>query len=173
MDNNFNSDNKKFKDKQGRWHTQALFRESYKEFADMKPLYTLKDDDYEGLPSIKKAYLNFKDPTGYRVATELLGGWEHWKKLCGLQWFQLHLQEWEEELEIKLKCEGIKRMIEFSTGEDSKAKDATKFLINKEWEQKRGRPSKEEKERYNKINEKVSDAVNSDFELLKMYETAK
>lgn len=164
---NFNVDSE-YKDKQGRWHTQALFLECYKDIKEKKPMYTLRDKEYKGLPSIKEAYLSMEDPTGYRVATECLGGWEHWKRLTSLAWFKTHLAQWEEELEIKLKCKGIRKMMELSEGDKAVAKDATKFIVNREWESKRGRPSKAEIERATKINSAVSNEVDSDFKLLKL-----
>ena len=159
-----------FRDKQNRWHTQALFFECYKKIEGFKPRFTLRDTEYKGLPSMKESYLAFEDPTGYRVATELLGGWEHWKKLCSLAWFKVHLTQWEEELEVKMKCAGIRKMVEFSEGDKSIAKDATKFIINREWETKRGRPSKAEVERQTRIDSSVNEDINNDFKLLRLDE---
>jgi len=162
----------KFKDKQGRWRTASLFYESYmiKELPDYSPMYTLKDTEYQGLPSIKEAYLMYKDPTGYKVAKELLGGWEHWKVLTGLKWFNAHLKAWEEELEVSLKYEGIQKLLELSRGDKAIAKDAAKFIVNKEWEVKRGRPTKEDIEKQNRISSNVNNQIESDFKLLNLNE---
>jgi hypothetical protein len=164
---NFKVDSK-FKDNQGRWHTQALFKECPKKSDQLDAMFTLRDKAFEGLPSIKEAFLSMEDPTGYKVATELLGGWGHWKRLCQLSWFKVHLAEWEEELEIKMKCKGIRKMIELSEGDKAVAKDATKFIVNREWESKRGRPSNAERERNSKIDLAVGSAVDNDFKLLRL-----
>lgn len=162
------SDNK-FRDKMGRWHTQALFVECHQYVKGMKPMYTL--NEYKGYPSIKKAFLDYEDPTGYKVATEWLGGYDHWKKLCSLKWFREHLEQWEEELEVKMKCKAISKMNELAAGDNAVAKDASKFLVNKEWEGKRGRPTKAEIEKNTKVNTRVSNVLESDFKLLNLHDS--
>lgn len=159
----------KFKDEKGKWRTQSLFYEAYlKSEVSEKypPIYTLKDADYKKFISIKAIYLSLEDPTEYRIATEYFGGWDHWKTLCATVWFGKHIEEWREELEIKMKCKYIQKIKELSDTTGAVAKDASKFIINKEWETKRGRPSKEEVEKRNRIDSNVKEQIEADFKLL-------
>lgn len=156
----------KFKDNLGRWLSKSLFYESYtaEDRAEKYPyMFTLKDEEFKGLPSLKQIYLSLEDPTEYRIATEYLGGWEHWKSLLESKWFAVHVANWREELEVKMKCKGLLKIMELSETTGAVAKDATKFLINREWEPKRGRPSKIEIEKQTRINSNVSRQLEDDF----------
>ena len=72
-----------YKDTTGRWRTKSLFKEMYQD--KFKPVFTLKEQDIiEGdtyFPSMRKLFLSYNDPTGYQFAHEVLGSYEHWKKL--------------------------------------------------------------------------------------------
>lgn len=167
---NLNTENNRFKDNVGKWFTQSLFLETkYGANSDVcAPIFTLKDNDYKGLISLKRVYLELRDPTEYRIATEWLGGWQHWKALCSSVWFMKNLTVWREELEVKMKAENLKKMYEIAQSSGAVAKDAAKFFINREWEVKRGRPSKEEKARQLRINSQVTEQVENDFKLLNL-----
>lgn len=71
--------------------TQKLFLE----FGDEQSPYTLKAHDVEkdGVTyvSLYKVYMESADE--YEAAMRLLGSMKHWRKLCGLKWFQ---EGWEE-----------------------------------------------------------------------------
>ncbi len=152
----------KFKDEKGRWLTQAIFYECYRDNETYPPIYTLKEDDYKGFKSIKKIYLSLEDPTEYKLATKYLGGWEHWKCICECTFFKPHVAAWREELEIKMKCKELEEII----NDPNKTFVAKKFLINKEWEVKRGRPSKEELARKDRVNSVVNLQLEKDFKLI-------
>ena len=161
----------KFKDPvTSNWFTQGLFLElSYSNKDNV--LYTLKDEDVtitvngeeRNLPSIKRLYLECADPTEYVFATTYLGGWNHWKRICEkTKLLQPYIEEWREELEIKMRSEGIRQMAEHARGE--KGMQASKWLAEKGWEEKkRGAPSKAEKERELKIQTRIHDEVNDDL----------
>lgn len=154
-----------FKDVKGCWLTQSLFYECRRDNI-YKPLYTLKDDDYKGFISIKKKYFELNDPTEYLIATTYFGGWEHWKQLCDAQFFSYYVNLWREELEIKQKCEMLRNLYE----DPDQSFFVKKFLINKEYEVKRGRPSKEEIAKNNRINSNVNSQIENDFKVLKLNE---
>lgn len=159
-----------FKDSTGNWLTQALFYElSY-----MRPDYvqfTLKDQDIEvelngvtkTLPSIKRLFVESGDPTEYVFATTVLGGWQHWKKICkGNKALAPHIEEWREELEVSLRSQGVRQLAEHARGE--KGMQASKWLAEKGWEEKkRGAPSKDEKARELKIQTKITEEVEDDL----------
>lgn len=73
----------------------------------------------------------------------------------------LHLRVWRDELEVKLRSEGIRNLRKASK-EGSRGVSAAKYLAEKGWEKKRGRPSKEEIERERKIQAAMEDDLEGD-----------
>lgn len=137
----------KYKDDQGRYLTQAMFKETSS--VDMRkkfpPEFTLKEHDIKGYKSMKQLYMACEDPTEYSFAMEILGSWEHWQKLSNSTWFKPIVDAWREELEIKLRSKGIRTMAELAVKD--KNKDAAKWLAQAGFKlnsNSRGRPSKEE-----------------------------
>jgi hypothetical protein len=142
-------ENNPYKDRIGRWITQGLFLETC--LADKSNIcYTLKPYDhvYKGkdLPSLKKIYLSLEDPTEYRIATEYLGGWDHWQRMCGNKQLLKYIEEWRAELEVKLRSKAIQEIISDSTSPSKSAVSSAKWLADRGWAEKRkaGAPSKQE-----------------------------
>lgn len=127
-----------------------LLKALFYEFAGDKQtcIYTLKDDDYEGYPSLYRLYMETADPTEYAFATKYLDGWEHWKLLSNATFFQPFVSRWREELELKYKSEALAKIISTSSSTSREALQASKYLLEKGWEKSgqtsRGRPSKDE-----------------------------
>jgi hypothetical protein len=140
----------KFKDSQSRWRTLSLFWES--RHPDYEPLYTLKEEAHQGLPSLYQFYLDscVDDPTEYTFANTYLGGWSHWKSLKSSKWFKVHLKSWREELAVRRESKAVAQMelIRNTADEASPTRiQATKWLADRGVEApkpKRGRPSKAE-----------------------------
>lgn len=111
-------------------------------------LYTLKDVDHEGFPSLYRLYMEFEDLTEWEFANEYLEGWEHWKMLCECTWFKPYIDRWREELDLKIQAQALRRLIKEAEGDSRSSQSANKFLLEKGWvpkeKTKRGRPSKEE-----------------------------
>lgn len=113
-------------------------------------VYTLKDRDHEGYPSLYRLYMETDDPTEYLFATEFLDGWDHWETLCQCTWFKPYIERWRREIEIKHRALALKNIKGLAANPDSKEyHQANKFLVNAGWveEKKRrtaGRPSKDE-----------------------------
>lgn len=131
-----------FKDVMGRALTQSLFLEhNYDtDFA----YYTLDDEDkeYKGktYPSLKKLYIASDDPIEYEFANTYLLGWAHWQKICGNKILLRHVEQWREELELKIASEGFRTILDQSENNVQ----ATKWLIEKGWKkQGAGRPKKD------------------------------
>lgn len=139
-----NPTNSPFRDDKGRWLTRALFFETKSD--NYKPMFTLEDEDFHGLPSLKKIYLNYEHIPGceYEFAMEHLGGWVHWCKICDSQ-IGPDIAQWREELSIKLKAAAMKNVILTAYGEGNTALQAAKFLSTSGYNMKRGRPTKAEK----------------------------
>lgn len=157
----------------GRYRTQSLFLELYlkdTEARDLEPIFTLKSDEWKGLPSAKKIYINSNDPTEYSVAQELLGSWEHWLKLTECSWFKPYLKEWREELEVKLRSQAIKSLINTAETKGAKGANAAKWLAERSWKDaKRGRFSKAELDAERKIEAGIDASVKDDLERLGLH----
>lgn len=130
-------------DHMGKPLTQSIFLETgYSDFA----VYTLKDDHhtYNGklYPSLKKLFIEKEDPMEYDFANQYLLGWKHWQRMNANKMLRAHFDEWREELEFRLRCKGIKAMLESAIGGNYQA---AKFFADKGWDKRiAGRPSKEE-----------------------------
>jgi len=124
---------KQFKDSQGRWLTTGIFKETA--MGETKfLLYTLEE--------AKKNYLDCDDVTGYEYATKYLGGWKHWLALHRSPALAPHLEDWTEELEVKIRAEAIKRIASLSTG--AQGYQASRYLADKGWKVKKaGRTTKD------------------------------
>ena len=125
----------KFKTEQGTWITQSLFIEiGYK---TKLAVFTLDDNDreYKGNPytSLKKLYLDLQDPTEYEFATTYLGGWGHWKRMCSNGMLKPHIEEWREELQLKLKAQGVKSMINEALMGGRGQATAARWLASNGW----------------------------------------
>lgn len=156
-------DKQKLKDSQGRPLTQSLFLEVGYEVD--KAVYTLKDDDhfYEGhtYPSLKKLYLAMEDVVEYDFANEHLLGWQHWQRLNRNKALSKHFQEWREELELAIRSQAIRGIIDMTASDNSF--QASKWLADRGWDKKAaGRPSKTEKIREERMQARIEDEFKSD-----------
>lgn len=174
MTKKFEVDKDKLKDKMGRPLTQSLFLEcGYNtEFA----VYTLGDTDkeYEGkvYPSLKRLFLEEEDVTGYLFANKYLLGWKHWQRLKANQVLLRHIEEWEAEIEIRLKALGIKGIIDVAASDTGF--QANRWLAERGWVQRSaGRPSKEELDRSIDEDKRLLDKYSSDIERLGMLKVVK
>lgn len=157
----------KFKDSLGRWRTQTLFVEYKDRTGKYEFFYTLKDYDNNGVASLKHLYLDLADPTEYLFAAKYLGGWEHWQKMVNNSILREEIDKWRLELEIKIKAEAIKAIAEISNDKDDKGRlSAAKWIAEKGWEPKRGRPTKAEVEKEKKIHAGVTSYIDKEYDRL-------
>lgn len=138
----------KFTNASGKLRTLSLFWEMAPFNSDgSECLYTLRDEDYKGLPSLKRLYLEEADPTEYGFANKYLANWDHWQRLIATDWFSPYVANWRSELELKLRAEALARLREEAASKGRNAYQANKFLVEGGWlpkeTKKRGRPSKE------------------------------
>lgn len=141
--------------------TQSLFLELG--YTDAS-VYTLKDDhhEYKGrvYPSLRKLYLETSDPTEYEFANKYLINWSHWLRLTENKVIRKFIDEWREELEVKIRAEGYRYLHASARGGNYQA---AKYLSDKGWDvRKAGRPSKEEVERNKKIGERIDEEYKAD-----------
>jgi len=159
------------KDPIGRFLTHAMFFESRtKGYA---PTFTFKEQDhtYEGVSyiSMRRLYLEISDPTEYLFAQEVLGSWDHWKKLCNSALIREQIDKWREELEIKLRAQAIQAIAEVATTAGSKGTTAAKWIAAGGWHAGKGRPTKKQKEREMKIATQLDEETESHLKLLADY----
>jgi hypothetical protein len=139
----------KFKNEQNQYYYRGLFFETT--LADKSTVvYTLKNEDHEGYPSLYRLYMETDDPTEYQFAIQHLGGWEHWQKLCKCSWFKEYIQSWRAELEVRTRSKALLALRDIAKDSTHKASAAVnRYLVDNGWkavEEKkgRGRPSKDE-----------------------------
>lgn len=155
-------DKTKFKDSGGRMITQGLFLEiGYTDNA----YYTLDDQDktYEGkvYPSLKRLYLEHEDLGEYDFANKYLLGWQHWKRLCNNKLMAKHIEEWREELEIKVRSQAIYDIVQMSS--EDKGFQAAKYLADRGWVKAGvGRPKKDTSEQDAKLEKRLNDEYGAD-----------
>lgn len=138
------TDKSKMIDSTGRYLTQGLFYES--EYDHTFAQYTLAsyDKTVDGItyPSIKRLYLEMEDLTEYEFASTYFVDYPHWQKICRNKALLEHIEGWRNELELKLRARALRNLV----GQAEKGNfNAAKYIAGKEWEAKRGRPSKAEK----------------------------
>lgn len=135
-----------WKDTVGRWMTTGLFKETSQNKSHI--VYTLED--------AKNLYIECGDPTGYKFAKEHLGGWQHWLALKASPKMSPYILQWEEELEAKIRAEGLSRVIDYSKGE--KGYQAAKYITEAGWKSKElGRPTKEKVAAEARVRSKMYD----------------
>ena len=161
-------DKTKFKDEKGRYIVQGLFLED--RYNTDLSVYTLSGEDkvYKGktYPSLKKLYLNYADPKEYQFANTFLYDWPHWKRLCNNSIVGKHIEEWREELNLKLESEGVLQLINLATEKESY--QAAKYLADKGWDKMaKGRPSKDQIEGELKKRADKAEEDDVDYTLLK------
>jgi hypothetical protein len=136
----------KFKNAQGRRLLAAMFFETT--LADKSQvLFSLKENDHEGYPSLYRLYMETADPTEYQFAVSHLDGWAHWQELSACKWFEPYLTAWRSELAVRLESEAQARIRDIA--KDSGNPNyyyANKYLLESTRKPaeagKRGRPSK-------------------------------
>ena len=154
-----------FLDNRGMPLTQSLFLElGYSPFSK----YTLKEVDHEWegtkYPSLKRLYLEMEDVTEYEFANTYLLGWKHWMRICENKQMKPHVEEWREELELKLRARAAKQMFELA---DAGSYQAAKWLADRGWTTRgAGRPTKAEKDGFKAVNDRVNEEYSADVHRL-------
>jgi len=166
---------------------RSLFLESIgQDILDLeitKPIFTLKDhnvikeekDKVTGSSvattywSLKNVYFSYDHIPGfeYEFAKDVFNDWDHWVKLAESSSIaQDAIVGWREELTIKLQAKAFNSLFKTAMFEGSKGTPAARFLADRGWEVKRGRPSKDEVARERKIAAGVDKEVQEDMDRL-------
>lgn len=159
-----------FKNSNGVRLLKGLFFEKTLQENRHLAVYTLKHEDHTveetTYPSLYRLYMECEDPTEWSFATAHLDGWQHWKQLCECNWFKPIIEEWREELSLKIASKLVKNMISISKTNSREAASANKYLLDKGYfktgdksTNKVGRPSKEQ------INKEIKRQAQKDQDL--------
>lgn len=151
--------------------TRSLFVEEAQGFTGA--MFTLKDRNHEKdgklYYSLKNIYLSYDHVPGYEYefAKDVFGSWDHWQYLCSAaEKVREHVESWRDEQAIKLQARALQAMLKTAMFEGSKGTPAARYLADKGWQVKRGRPSKDEVEREKKLAAGVDREVKEDLERL-------
>lgn len=156
-------------------YTKQLFLETSYEIPkeDKACVYTLKDQDHEGYPSLYRLYMACPDPTEWDFANTHLDGWAHWEQLCDTSWFRPYVDRWRKEKELKARSDALRKVREVATDHEHRSYyEANKYLLNSPWKLQeakysRGRPSKDEIKKAAVEQAEAQQMVSSDLERLK------
>lgn len=133
----------KFRNGAGARYLRALFFETTP--ADKSTvLYTLKDSDHEGYPSLYLLYMASEDLLEYDFANTYLDGWEHWQMLCECPWFEPYVTRWRQELELVVRSKALARLRQDADSDSRSSAASNRFLLERGWIDKpqKGRPTK-------------------------------
>ncbi len=137
----------RFKDSVHNWRTVSLFRETANQD---------KTHIEFSLRELGKAFIDMGDPTGYEFCKEFLGGWLHWKAILRSAAIRPYIEEWQEELEVKLRAEALQNMMQVARSE--KPFTALKYIVEGGWKPKVNINSpKKLRDKENKLRDKLYD----------------
>lgn len=146
-------------------------------FVEFNPLqdtavYTLKDEDHKGFPSLYRLYMEAADPMEYRFAVQNLDGWDHWQMLTATTWFKPYVERWRKELSTKIQSVALNNIILEAGKESSKNSfSANKFLIERGWVERntKGRPTASDVKRAAKEQAQEDVAIREAWERLEAH----
>jgi hypothetical protein len=163
----------KLRSSNGRRILRSIFYDAMSSSASsgdtVEAFFTLKDHNVvrndKTFWSLKNIYLNYDHIPGfeYEFAMDVFGDWDHWCLLADSEGIRDHVQSWRDELTVRLQAKAMKAMLKTALYEGAKGTPAAKFIADRGWEVKRGRPSKAEVERERKIQAGISEDIAEDM----------
>lgn len=153
-------------------YTQGLFYEM--PGGAGQPSFTVKEKHLvkeEGTYySLRQLYMECLDPTEQKFIDLVFNGDKyHWERIKNNDVIRtaIRYDEWEEELNIRLRSLGIHTVIQEVKTDGRNKFAAAKWLAEGQWKpQKRGRPSNEEKEARLKEEANLMQSIKEDLERL-------
>ena len=125
-------DRSKLRNSNGVRITRGLFlEEALEPYANI--LYTLKDYEDKGYPSLYLLYLEstLVDPTEYSFACQYFSDWEHWVLVSKASWFKDHLRVWRDEVTMRAESLYVARMEALAAKGGKEAFVANKYLLER------------------------------------------
>lgn len=165
-----NKDNP-FKNDRGVFLVQSLFYDI--KYDENTAMYCIKDQQSEKngkvFKNLKELYMQCNDPTEYTFATTYLGGWQHWKAICNSPVLRHYIEQWREELEVKLRAQALCSIYEQATA-DKPSYQASKYIADREWiKRPAGAPSKEEIQHEKNKQTRINTEFQEHLERMKEY----
>jgi hypothetical protein len=116
-----------------------------------KPVKILFEDGTYNLEEFHDLFVELEDLTEYKPALQLVGDWRKWNQLKR-DWptFGSFVEEWKEEVRVKLTSEALQKIQLMAKGNDPKALQASRFIAEAGDQRagaKKGRPSKADREK--------------------------
>jgi len=117
-------------------HTTGLFLELASPDSKLVPLYTLDHNDYydpetkKTYLSLRKRYLDFKDPSESAIAEVYFYDHQHWDVACSSPVLEKYIAEWRISLERILQEDAIEKIRSIADGGNFAA---AKWLAEKSW----------------------------------------
>ena len=147
------------KDVNNNFLTVALFWEKRTPDGEKKypPLFTIKDKEHvvkgKEYVSLKRIYMSYDHVPGmeYEFAMDVFGDWLQWKEIADVSAIRGVVQEWRDELDVRIKCTALKTLLQQSKDKEKGFAASRAILAGEHKGSKRGRPSKAEVEREKKI----------------------
>jgi len=159
---------KPLKDSMGRYRLTSLFWET-RTSKDLEPLWTTKDEDYKvggkTYPSLKAIYLSYHHvpKAEYEFAIHNFGSWAHWDALTRSGCMSAIIEQWREELSVRIKCNAIKHIFTASNESSPTGVNAARYLAEEGYlPKKAGRPTSKEKARHLAIGNQVRSEFEDD-----------
>lgn len=161
------------KDASGGYRTNIFIDFNKSTHDTNKPLYTMRELPYRGLPSAYLIYMT--SSSEYEAAMKLVGSWQHWEKLCKSRPFMegtedsgqwAGLQAWRAEKDIKDRAIAYNQLrINAATGNVQAQKMLYEGIKSA---YKRGRPSKSEILKLAQEEAKHLREIRDDFKRVKL-----
>ena len=138
-----------FKDSLGRYRTSSLFYEYA--VKGLPPIWTMQDQTRVvgevTYPSLKVLYMEMDHIpySEYEFAEIHFGSWDHWDRMSNDSNKNLvaMFTTWRLEMEVKLRASALKQIIkEGKSGEGASSLAAAKYIAEKGYEKRAGRPTK-------------------------------
>ncbi len=108
--------------------------------------------------------LQLRNCISQKVAIKYLLGWRHWLRLLENKVIRKHIDEWREELEVKLRCQGVANVM---AAAQQGSYQAGKWMADRGWEQRApGRPTKKDIEAQKVFDSRVRDEYGADVHRL-------
>lgn len=170
-----------YKSHNGKRTTRSLFIETVGddvlERDNVQPVFTLKDNNIDrevgGVMStyysLKNVYFSYEHIPGfeYQFAKDVFNDWNHWVMVTEARHgISEIIASWRDELTVKLQAKAFSSLYKTALTEGAKGTPAARFLADRGWEIKRGRPSKDEVTRERKIAAGVDKEVQEDMQRL-------
>lgn len=166
------ADRSVLKDTIGRYRTNIFYEFNKARQEDYPPLYTMREDEWKGLPSAYRIYMT--SDSEYEAAMKLVGSWAHWLRLLKCKPFLnggedlgiwMGLEQWREEKAIQEKASAYNQLKLSAVGGNVQAQ---KIILEGDKASKRGKPSKAEVAKAAAKQAEVDDQIKDDLKRIKL-----